>query len=73
VGDGARRSLIRVDSIHGIQRHRGPHIGRVAVVPNRKKGFKNPLRRARYRVCNASFDFADGIACGIMMERRLLT
>jgi hypothetical protein len=47
----------------------GPHIGRLAVVPVRRTA-KNPLRLAQYRVCNVEFDFADGIACGIMMERR---
>jgi hypothetical protein len=50
---------------------KGPKAGRVAVVPSRKPGFRNRLRNARYRVCAVPFEFADGLACGIMMERRV--
>ena len=45
-------------------------IGRIVVVPVRKPGFKNPLRNARYRVCNVPFEFADGFACGLITASR---
>jgi hypothetical protein len=49
----------------------GPKTGRIRVVPCRRVGFRNPLRSARYRLCNVSFDFADGFACGMLVERRV--
>lgn len=48
----------------------GPTIGRIAVVPVRRAGFKNKLRNARYRLCNVTFDFADGFACGLITAQR---
>lgn len=48
----------------------GPTVGRIVVVPARKRGFKNPLRNARYRVTNVSFDFADGFASGLITANR---
>lgn len=45
-------------------------IGRFVVVPARRPGFKNALRNARYRVCNVSFDFADGFASGLITASR---
>jgi hypothetical protein len=48
----------------------GPKAGRIAIVPARKAGFKNPLRNARYRLCNVGFTFADGFACGLITAGR---
>jgi hypothetical protein len=62
----------------------GPKAGRICVVPcprSRPRAFYvrngheiRPLTlrtdRARYRVCNVSFEFADGVACGIILARR---
>jgi len=48
----------------------GTHAGRVAVVPCRKPGFKLALRKAHYRLCNTSFEFADGFASGLVSQKR---
>jgi hypothetical protein len=42
----------------------GPHAGKICVLPTLRRAGRLRLRNARYRMCNSSFDFADGFADG---------
>lgn len=50
-----------------------PKAGKIVVVPVRRTPLRGrrplPLRNARYRLSNSTFDFADGFACGLMVGR----
>ncbi len=64
--DEKRYNVIEVMAPH-------PKAGKIVVVPVRRRVSGRrplPLRNARWRLSNSTFDFADGFACGLIASAR---
>jgi hypothetical protein len=64
--DEKRYNVIEIMAPH-------PKAGKIVVTPVRRRTSSRrplPLRNARWRLSNSTFEFADGFACGLMSEKR---